>query len=438
MRSGQRGIDGQSESHQSATRRFLAGVRLVFILLLPGLIAVTAMLPATSMGPSAFAIRQDFRISIAQIGIAYTAFFLASAALAGVGGWLITRWRTLQIIRAGLLVTSLLTALMSLSGSAGQLMIFSVLTGAVNGTITPAVNVLITRLVPVKLRGLAFGVKVAAAPLASALAAAGAWAAANFDFPWRAIYWIGAGISFLVVVGTYFLGLPRKPVAAGTKPGGTDAMTKRQHRSLILLAFGALLGASGTGVLPPFLVDSLIDDGIAPGQAASLLAIGSSIGFVSRVLTGALSDVWPKPISHLNAVSVMLMIAAVSMGVLGIGHSSTTLVAATITFFALGWSWPGLVHYAVLVTHAQAPALATTYMQIGTFFGSVLGPLGFGLIAEYGSFTAAWAIAALSVLFAAAFLAWGARRLAAEIAPGPVEAMSSTPIDRDRHPLRDH
>lgn len=419
--------DLQEESGLTFFQRCRVATRSFFILILPGLIAVAAMLPATSMGPTAFAIRQDFMISIAQIGMAYTAFFLASAVFTSVGGWAVGRWRTLDIVRACLLVTALLTALMSFSGVAVHLMIFSVLTGIVNGVMTPAVNVLITRLIPLKLRGLAFGIKVGAAPLASSLAALGAWAAANFEFPWRATYWFGAGLSVIVVLGTFLLGLPSKGASKSTRPVEPRHLSKRRHNSLLLLAFGALLGASGTGVLPPFLVDSLIHDGVEPGRAASVLAFGSGIGVISRVLVGTLSDRWPQPIRHLNAVAIMLSIAGVSMGILGLGRTEPVLFGATLVFFALGWSWPGLVHYAVLVTHSASPALATTYMQMGTFLGSVLGPLAFGLIADYGSFVTAWLVAAVSVSSSAAFLSWGTRRLAVDIDPlrGKTEVIDS-------------
>lgn len=414
----------QAES-LSRSQRLRASARTFFILLLPGLIAVAAMLPATSMGPTAFAIREDFMLSIAQIGMAYTAFFLASATLTSVGGWAVGRWRTLDIVRVCLLVTALLTAGMSFSGSAIHLMVFAVLTGIANGIMTPAVNVLITRLIPLKLRGLAFGIKVGAAPLASSLAGLGAWAAANFDFPWRATYWFGAGLSVAVVLGTFCLGLPKKRITNMAKPAKAPPLNRRRHNSLVLLAFGGLLGASGTGVLPPFLVDSLINDGMNAGRAASVLAFGSAIGVVSRVLVGALSDRWPRPIKHLNAVAIMLSVAGVCMGALGMGRSEPVLLIATLIFFALGWSWPGLVHYAVLVTHSESPALATTYMQMGTFMGSVLGPLGFGLIADYGSFTTAWMIAAISVLFSAAFLSWGSKRLSRDIGPTQIPGLTA-------------
>jgi predicted MFS family arabinose efflux permease len=403
------------EREDPLPRRILGAIRIVCILLLPGLVTVSALVPATSMGPTAFAIRQDFTITIAQIGIAYTAFFLASSVFSSLGGWAIGRWRTVDIVRCCLIGVAVLTAFMSLSTSVLHLLTFCIAIGMINGIMAPATNVLITRLVPLKFRGTAFGIKVGAAPLASTLAATGAWAAANFELSWRATYWFASGLSLFVLAGTFCLGLPRKREAKKKAPVAATPLDKRRHNSLLLLALGGLLGASGTGVLPPFLVDSLIHEGIDAGRAASVLALGSGIGVVSRVVVGAFSDRWPKPITHLNAVAIMLGISGLAMATLGLGSTETILFGAILLFFALGWSWPGLVHYAVLITHPQAPALATTYMQTGTFLGSVIGPLAFGFIADFGSFTVAWLVAAGCVVLAAGMLLVGTRRLAIDI-----------------------
>lgn len=385
----------------------------MFLLVFPGLVAAIAFMPVITLGPIAFAIRQDFALSITQIGFAYTAFFLASTLLTSVGGWLISRFSTLSIVRAGLVCSAALSAGMAFAVSSTYLVVLSIVAGAVNGLVTPSINVLITRLVPVRLRGLAFGIKAGAVPGAAALAALGGWAAANLQTPWQLLYWVCAGIGCAVIGVTLLLGRgDGGEVIVGA--GRRTVSRLKPRRSLILLAIGGLLGASGTAVLPPFLVDGLIDHGLAPGTAASLLALSSCLGFASRVLVGGLSDRWPNPLSHLRAVALMMVVAAVSMLFLAFGGGEFVLVAATIGAFVIGWAWPGLIHYAVIATHPRAPALATTFMQSGTFFGSVLGPLGFGLLADYISFAAAWSIAGIAVLAAAVFLALGVRSLGRE------------------------
>ncbi len=261
--------------------------RALFLLVFPGLAAVIACMCVIALGPTAFAIRRDFELSIAQIGFAYTAFFLASTLLTGIGGWLISRFSTLSIVRAGLLCSAALSATMAFATSAAFIIALSAAAGAVNGLTTPSINVLITRLVPLRLRGLAFGFKVAAAPAASALAALGAWATANIHTQWQVLFWANAGVGCAVVGGTLVLGeMGRAEVKrAGI---GRPAIRLRARRPLILLAIGGLLAGSGTGVLPAFLVDGLVHHGLSPGSAAGLLALGGWLGFMSRVVVGGL------------------------------------------------------------------------------------------------------------------------------------------------------
>jgi MFS family permease len=383
---------------------------VLFLLVFPGLVAVIACMSVIALGPTAFAIRRDFELSIAQIGFAYTAFFLASTLLTGIGGWLISRFSTLSIVRAGLLCSAALSATMAFATSAAFIIALSIAAGAVNGLITPSINVLITRLVPLRLRGLSFGFKVAAAPAASAIAALGAWTTANMHTQWQALFLANAGVGCAIVGGTLMLRkMGRSEVRRSG--GGRPAVRLRARRPLILLAIGGLLAGSGTGVLPAFLVDGLVDHGLSPGSAAGLLALGGLLGFVSRVVVGGLSDRWPKPLAHLRAVAIMTVVAAASLAVLAVGGTEAVLIAATVTVFTVGWAWPGLIHYAVIATHPDTPAAATTYMQTGTFLGAVLGPFGFGLLAQHSSFAAAWGASSAVLLAAACFLAIGVRSL---------------------------
>ena len=402
--------DEYAPAHQRPLTKILKLTRMLLLLVFPGVVAVVALMPVITLGPIAFAIRRDFDLSIAHIGFAYTAYFLASALLTSVGGWASSRFGTLSIVRVGLLCSAALAAAMAFATSSTYFVVLSVVAGVVNGLVTPSTNVLITRQVPIRLRGLAFGLKVAAAPGAAALAALGGWAAANLHTPWQVLYWVFAGIGCGVVGGTFFF---RGDAHGEAKDdGGPRRGVRLQSRhSLMLLSIGGLLGASGTSILPPFLVDGLIARGMAPGAAASLLALSSCLGFVSRVVAGGLPDRWPEPRSHLRAVVGMMIVAGASMVLLAFGSGDLELVVATIAAFVIGWAWPGLIHHAVIATHPAAPALATSYMQSGTFLGSVIGPLGFGLLADHVSFAAAWSVSGLAVLLAAAFLALGVRSL---------------------------
>lgn len=155
--------------------RVVRGGRNLVLLLLPGFMASVPILAVISLGPLAFAIREDFSLPASMIGFTYGTFFIASVAMIGPGAWLISRVRTVVVARWGLSATVLLLVGFASASSPAVILALSVGAGAANGLATPAVNVIITQLVPARSRGLSFGVKVASVPAASSLAAAGAW-----------------------------------------------------------------------------------------------------------------------------------------------------------------------------------------------------------------------------------------------------------------------
>jgi fucose permease len=69
--------------------------------------------------------------------------------------------------------------------------------------------------------------------------------------------------------------------------------------------------------------------------------------------------------------------------------------------FALGWSWPGLLLYAVARVGRDAPGQASSVVQAGAFAGGALGPVLFGLVVGQVGFEAAWFTAAAAFLVAA-------------------------------------
>jgi MFS family permease len=97
----------------------------------------------------------------------------------------------------------------------------------------------------------------------------------------------------------------------------------------------------------------------------------------------------------------MLLAGFAGMAGLAVGGADSFLLGATLVAFGLGWSWPGLLHHAALKAYPESPALATGYMQTGTFLGALVGPLTFGLVVEHASYRWAWSMAAAAVLLAA-------------------------------------
>jgi MFS family permease len=91
--------------------------------------------------------------------------------------------------------------------------------------------------------------------------------------------------------------------------------------------------------------------------------------------------------------------------------SSVALVVGVVLGFGLGWSWPGLLTFAVVKLHPQAPAAATSISQTGVYAGGFVGPLGFGALAASIGYPPAWVLAALAMVLAASLMALASRAL---------------------------
>ena len=89
------------------------------------------------------------------------------------------------------------------------------------------------------------------------------------------------------------------------------------------------------------------------------------------------------------------------------------LVVGVVLGFGLGWAWPGLMNFAVVRLHPQAPAAATSITQTGVYAGGCLGPLGLGPLAAHLGYPTMWTAAAVAMLLAAALMLAGSRLLTA-------------------------
>jgi hypothetical protein len=96
--------------------------------------------------------------------------------------------------------------------------------------------------------------------------------------------------------------------------------------------------------------------------------------------------------------------------------------------FGLGWSWPGLLQFAVVRLHPEAPAAATSIVQVGVYGGGFVGPIAFGFIAAHASFPVAWLVSAAAMLLAGILMVAGRQMLIAHRAAR--ELLVSEPVQQ--------
>jgi MFS family permease len=368
-----------------------------------GLSTVLASLPVFLLGGLAVLVRADLGFSEVQLGLAASTFFTVAALTAVPAGRVAARTGAWAATVLGAAMSAVALVAMSAAHTYAVLLLALALGGVANSLAQLGTNGTLAEVVPKHRQGLAFGVKQAAIPAATLLA--------GFSLPlvgltlgWRVCF---AASALLAVA--YVLLAPRtgrRPRTAGAASGQGEVAVG----ALSVVAAAAALASAAVNGLAAFLVESAVLSGLSASGAGVLLGTGSAVGVAARVLVGWLAD--RRTDGHLRIVAAMMATGAIGMSLFATGEPAA-YVAGTVLVFALGWSWPGLLTFAVVRLHPLAPARATSYTQTGVFAGGATGPLVFGLLVAAGSYRLAWSVAAVAMLVASVAMVAGRRMLLA-------------------------
>lgn len=353
------------------------------------------ILPATLFAGLSPLIRAEFRFSVVWIGLGVSIFFLTSSLISPLAGRLsesVGSQRGLWI-GMGISITSLLGIGMVSDGLLAVCLFLS-FAGFGNATIQTAANIALARGVRQDRRGLAFGLKQAAVPVATAIGGFSV-PAIGLTVGWRAAFVGSAVVSIVAML------LPAPTTAPARGGDGRAPRLLPVPPSLWLLTVGIALGAGAANAMTSYLVESSIRGGWSVAQAGTFLGLGSILGIVARIITGAASDrisgsgfplvAWMMTIGSFGFVSFALVDVPFFLG-LGL-----------VLAFVAGWGYNGLFIYSVVRLHPEAPGAATGMTQLGAFGGPVVGPAIFGLMITWFSFEMAWmVVGAMSALGAVA------------------------------------
>jgi MFS family permease len=374
--------------------------------------ATTAcVFPAFLTGGMGVQLRDDLGFGEAGLGLAIGAFFAAASVTSALLGRLAERVGPSAGLRLAAWGSAATQAVIAIGArSFASLLGLLAVAGAWNALAQPAANLFVARALPVNRQGLAFGVKQSAIPLSTMLAGVAVPAVA-LTVGWEWAFAAGAALAVAGAVVVPNLGVHTAPSAADdTRPVHGTA----PRDAMAVLAIGIGLGAAAAGSLGGFLVSAGVAAGLDEGVAGLTLTLGSAVGIVVRLASGAQAD--RRDGGHLRVVALMLAGGTVAYCLLATGDSAVHLVATPLAF-ATGWAWPGLFNLAVVRANPGAPARATGITQTGTYIGAVTGPLLFGLVADGRSYSAAWLVAGvMSMCAAAAMLAGRARLRRARVA----------------------
>ncbi|MFG1886835.1 MFS transporter [Micromonospora sp. NPDC049051] len=369
-----------------------------------GAVAVTiaCVLPVFLLGGLAVQMGEELDFSPAGLGLAVAAYFGVGALASVPSGVLAERYGPAVVARAGILLSAAcLLAVAGVAHSYPVLLGLLALAGTANALGQISSNAALARHVPARRQGLSFGVKQAAIPAAALLAGAAVPTVA-LTAGWR---W-----AFVAAAGAALATLPAVP-AREPRPTRTAAPTRagRATAALVVVGAAATFAAAAANALGTFVVDSSAGRGLSPGLAGLTLTLGSAVCVAARITVGWLAD--RRATGHVAVIAGMLVVGAAGLGLLA-APGPVPLVAGVLLGFGLGWAWPGLMTFAVVRLHPQAPAAATSVTQTGVYAGGCLGPLGLGTVAAHAGYRTMWIVAAVAMLLAAALMLTGSRMLA--------------------------
>ena len=357
---------------------------------------VAVSIPVFLVGGLAVQIGHELRFSPAGLGLAVSAYFGASALASVPAGALVERYGSTRVSRYGIaLAAASLAGIGIAARSLWSLVAILVLGAGANAAGQLASNASLARRVPARRQGLSFGVKQAAIPVSTLLAGAAVPAVA-LTLGWRWAFVLAAVLACAAIA-----------VVPAERDGETRSRGRNGDRAigpLVVIGAAATLAAGAANALGTFLVDSAVARGIAPGPAGLSLTLGGAVCMVARVTGGWQAD--RRPDRQVGVVAAVLVCGAAGLLLLAV-PGIPALVAGVVLGFGLGWSWPGLLNFAVVRLHPQAPAAATSITQTGVYAGGCVGPIGLGTLAAAAGYPTMWVVAAVAMVLAGVLMLGG-------------------------------
>jgi predicted MFS family arabinose efflux permease len=362
---------------------------------------IAVSVPVFLVGGLAVQISHELDFSPAGLGLAVSAYFGASALASVPAGALVERYGSTIVSRCGIgLASASLLGIALAARSLWSLVAILALGAGANAAGQLASNTSLARHVPARRQGLSFGVKQAAIPVSTLLAGVAVPAVA-LTVGWRWAFVLAA------VLAAAAIALVPPEHDAEKRSRGNDGR-EQATRALVVIGVAATLAAGAANALGTFLVDSAVERGIAPGAAGLALTLGGAVCVATRIAGGWQADL--RPGRQVGVIAALLACGAVGLVLLAV-PGALALVAGVVLGFGLGWSWPGLMNFAVVRLHPQAPAAATSITQTGVYAGGCLGPLGLGALAAAAGYPAMWVVAAIAMVSAGALMLLGSAML---------------------------
>ncbi len=225
---------------------------------------------------------EDLGLTLGQGGIAFATLSISIALTNLVGGAALRRVDGVALIRLSAVVGLAGAVVVALAPGYLVLLVGQVLLGAAAGLFFPAGLRSVSLAAGPAKRGLAMGLYGVAFSLG--LTAAAALGALGAAVGWRVPFWVAAALFASAAVSSAWVRVPAPPV--------TDVQGKVTVREVMSLptAVGTVLAVCQYGAVPFLATFAVVEWGITPASAATILIVGRLISIVAKVVGGASAD----------------------------------------------------------------------------------------------------------------------------------------------------
>jgi MFS family permease len=320
------------------------------------------------------------------VGVFLAVVYLGAMVSSVLGGPVVNALGPVRASQAALLLQAVALALLTI-GTPATRMAAALLCGLGYGPVTPASSQILARTTTPERMGVVFSLKQTGVPLGGLLGGAILPVLAT-AFSWRAGLAGLAVLAVLVAVASNRLraelddgATGRLAVASGWHRPIAEVLVHPPLRSLagVSLLFSACQ-LSVSGYMMVFLHREI---GMGLAQAGLVYAFAQGAGMAGRVLWGQLADATGSPRGVLIGISALMAASAVGTSLFTAHWPVVALcgVAAVFGATAIGWNGVYLGEVARLAPPGRV-ASVTGGALFFTYFGVVVGPPGFGYLAE--------------------------------------------------------
>lgn len=327
--------------------------------------------------------REELGVSYATLGLILTLFYVLSAVLQPLAGFVVDRIGGRAVLLAGVALMVAGTLLMGLSQGIWSLALGAALAGTGNSVFHPADFAILNGSVAKERLGHAFSIHSVSGSVGFAIApvfsaAIGAW-----------MGWHAALIAAAAVAGVVLLLLAANArgfsvQVAPKKSAGFDFSVLMSWQVVACFSFFALHAAALTGILS-FGVSALKEQlGVATTLASTAITaymVGSGIGMLAGgFLTARTSRIDLVPAAGLTASAcIMLALAA------GVVPALVLPAAFALSGFAVGLTYPSRDLLVRAATPPGATGRVYGFVYAGLDVGSFATPVFYGWLIDHGS-----------------------------------------------------